>query len=116
MSATARATDARAAEVFGALADGTRRDLMARLAARPGATATELAEQLPITRQAVLKQLTTLASAGLVASSRDGRAVRYRLTPAPLSEAVAWMTSVGSQWDERLASLAAQLSGGRAAR
>ena len=102
-----------AAEVFGALGDGTRRDLMTRLAARPGATATELAAQLPITRQAVLKQLTTLADAGLVASARDGRAVRYRLTPAPLSEAVAWMTSVGSQWDERLAALAAQLGRGR---
>jgi DNA-binding transcriptional ArsR family regulator len=82
---------------------------MARLAARPGATATELAEELPITRQAVLKQLDALRAAGLVASRREGRAVRYRLTPAPLSDAVQWMASVGSEWDERLAALSSHL-------
>lgn len=104
MAATRQSPD-RSGPVFTALADATRRELMATLAARPGATATELAADLPITRQAVLKHLSSLQAAGLVASARDGRSVRYLLTPAPLSEAVAWMATVGSQWDERLAAL-----------
>jgi DNA-binding transcriptional ArsR family regulator len=94
-----------AAPVFVALADPTRRDLMSRLSARPGATATELAAELPISRQAVLKQLDALQHAGLVDRRRDGRGMRYRLTPAPLSGAVAWMTSIGGEWDERLGAL-----------
>jgi DNA-binding transcriptional ArsR family regulator len=100
--------------LFDALADRTRRHLMTRLASRPRASATELAKELPISRQAVVKQLAALGQAGLVDRVRDGRAVRYRLTPAPLSEAVAWMTSVGSQWDERLAALARQVGAQRA--
>lgn len=91
--------------VFGALADPTRRTLLSRVAAHP-ATATELAGDLPISRQAVVKQLGALAEAGLLARERAGREVRYRVTPAPLSEAVSWIADVGAQWDERLASLA----------
>jgi len=91
--------------VFGALADPTRRRLIRLLGERPGATATALAAEMPITRQAVQKHLSALSSAGLAASERSGREVHYGLTPAPLSEAVAWMTSVGAQWDERLAAL-----------
>jgi DNA-binding transcriptional ArsR family regulator len=104
--ATLHPRDDAVGPLFDALADRTRRNLMTRLASRPQASATELARELPISRQAVVKQLAALADAGLVARAREGRVVRYRLTPAPLSEAVAWMTSVGSQWDERLAALA----------
>jgi len=50
-------------------------------------TASELARDLPITRQAVAKHLATLADAGLVTSQRSGRETRYRLTPAPLTDA-----------------------------
>ena len=42
---------------------------------------------------------------------RAGREVRYRFTPAPLSEAVTWMAQVGAQWDDRLASLAGAFRG-----
>jgi DNA-binding transcriptional ArsR family regulator len=98
--------------LFGALADRTRRQLLTRLARHPQASATDLARELPISRQAVVKQLAALGDAGLVARARDGRAVRYHLTPAPLSEAVAWMTSVGAQWDERLAALARHVEAG----
>jgi len=90
--------------VFGALADPTRRRLLSTIAERP-ATATELAGDLPISRQAVVKHLGALAEAGLLERERAGREVRYRVTPAPLSDAVSWMAQVGSQWDERLASL-----------
>lgn len=88
--------------MFGALADPTRRALLAAIAEQPEATATELASVLPISRQAVLKHLTTLGQAGLVDRERSGREVRYRVTPAPLSDAVNWMAEVGGQWDERL--------------
>jgi DNA-binding transcriptional ArsR family regulator len=99
--------------VFGALSDPTRRALLQAIAAAPEATATELASALPISRQAVLKHLTALADAGLVDRSRSGREVRYRVTPAPLSDAVSWMADVGWEWDARLAALRTQLGGRR---
>ena len=99
----------RTGAVFGALADPTRRSLLAAIADQPAATATELASELPISRQAVLKHLTALSEAGLVDRERAGREVRYRVTPEPLSDAVSWMAEVGSQWDERLATLKHQL-------
>ena len=98
--------------VFAALADGNRRRLLATIAASP-ATATELAGGLPISRQAIVKHLSALAQAGLVERERSGREVRYRMTPAPLSEAVGWMAEVGSQWDTRLASLAQTFAAGQ---
>jgi DNA-binding transcriptional ArsR family regulator len=91
--------------VFLALADGRRRELLSALAERP-ATATELARGGPISRQAVLKHLNALEEAGLVSRERSGREVRYTVTPAPLSGAVTWIATVGSQWDERLVALA----------
>ena len=65
---------------------------------------------LPVSRQAVQKHLGTLAAAGLVATRRSGREVLYRPTPAPMSEALAWMAEVGAQWDDRLAALERQLA------
>jgi DNA-binding transcriptional ArsR family regulator len=94
-----------AGAVFGALSDPTRRQLLATIAERPAATATELASELPISRQAVIKHLSALADAGLLDRRRTGREVRYRVTPAPLSDAVSWMAEVGGQWDDRLAAL-----------
>jgi DNA-binding transcriptional ArsR family regulator len=95
--------------VLDALADPTRRRLVTLLGARDSATATELAAELPITRQAVSKHLSVLGEVGLVDSQPEGRAVRYRLTPAPLSGAMAWMAGVGAQWDARLAELKRRL-------
>lgn len=91
--------------MFGALADPTRRRLLTEISAQP-ATATELAGDLPISRQAVVKHLSALADAGLLERERAGREVRYRVTPAPLSDAVSWIAEVGSQWDDRLLALA----------
>jgi DNA-binding transcriptional ArsR family regulator len=98
--------------VFGALADPTRRRLLSALAEHP-ATATELASGLPVSRQAVMKHLGALADAGLLERQRSGREVRYRVTAAPLSDAVSWIATVGAQWDARLAALAASLDPGR---
>ena len=92
-------------QVFDALADPTRRRMLSVLGERETATATELAAGLPITRQAVAKHLAALAAAGLVEPTREGREVRYRLTPEPLSGAMAWMATVGGRWDTRLEDL-----------
>ena len=97
-----------AGAVFGALSDPTRRALLQTIAGHPAATATELAAELPISRQAVLKHLTALADAGLVDRERSGREVHYRVTPQPLTEAVSWMADVGGQWDRRLGALKRQ--------
>jgi DNA-binding transcriptional ArsR family regulator len=98
--------------VFEALADPNRRRLLSALASSPS-TATELADGLPISRQAVVKHLSALADAGLLERERRGREVRYRVTPEPLSDAVGWIAEVGSQWDDRLAALSRTFSGGQ---
>jgi DNA-binding transcriptional ArsR family regulator len=95
--------------IFAALGDPGRRSLVEAVAGRGSATATELAADLPITRQAVAKQLTTLADAGLLQATRSGRETRYEVTPGPLEDAVAWMVQVGARWDDRLAALRTSL-------
>jgi DNA-binding transcriptional ArsR family regulator len=102
--------------VFAALGDPGRRALVEAVAARGDATATELAANLPVTRQAVAKQLAALADAGLLRSRRTGRETRYEVTAEPLGDAVAWMLEVGAAWDMRLAKLARSLARGKAAR
>jgi DNA-binding transcriptional ArsR family regulator len=104
-------TDDPAGRVFNALADPTRRRLLSAIAATP-ATATELASDLPISRQAVTKHLSALADAGLLERERAGRDIRYRVTPEPLTEAVSWMAEVGGEWDRRLDSLRHSIPGG----
>ena len=91
--------------VFDALADPNRRYVLEVLAGRETATATELAAELPVTRQAVAKHLAALRDAGLVESHRAGRETLYGLTPAPLGEAMDWMAGVGAEWDARLSAL-----------
>ncbi|MFJ8082984.1 ArsR/SmtB family transcription factor [Streptomyces sp. NPDC096205] len=89
--------------VLGALADPTRRRLLDLLAAHGEATATTLAGQLPVSRQAVVKHLAVLDTAGLVSASRVGREVRYAVRPAALDTTARWMASLASEWDRRLA-------------
>lgn len=84
------------------------------LAARGSATPTELAAELPVTRQAVAKHLTALREAGLVEATRVGREMRYALTPDPLDAAAGWIERVGAAWDERLVALARHLGERRA--
>jgi DNA-binding transcriptional ArsR family regulator len=96
--------------VFSALSDPTRREVVGHLAEQGALTATEIAARLPVTRQAVTKHLAALADAGLVASTREGREVRYTFTPGPMADAVGWMADVGSEWDTRLDALRRHLS------
>jgi DNA-binding transcriptional ArsR family regulator len=98
--------------VFAALADPTRRRVIQSLAGGATVTASELARELPISRQAIAKHLAALGGAGLVACERRGREAHYRLTPAPLTEAATWMAAVGAQWDDRLEALRSHLARG----
>jgi len=102
--------------VFAALSDPTRRSVVQRLSRGEPLTATELAAELPISRQAVSKHLAALADAGLVESERVGRELRYALTVHPMHDAVSWIADVGAEWDERLAALREHLAARRRTR
>jgi DNA-binding transcriptional ArsR family regulator len=103
--------DAVAQEVFAALADPTRRAVLAELAAGGPATATDLAARLPITRQAVAKHLAVLAEARLVvAEPAQGRRVRYRLDSAPMRVAQQFLAALARDWDGPLAALQERLT------
>jgi DNA-binding transcriptional ArsR family regulator len=92
-------------EVFAALADPTRRQVLDLLAARGEGSASALAAQLPVSRPAVVKHLTVLDRAGLVEARRQGREVLFTVRPEPLDSAARWMASVAAEWDARLARL-----------
>jgi DNA-binding transcriptional ArsR family regulator len=96
--------------IFAALSDRSRREVMSFISEYGDASASELAEQMPISRQAIVKHLGALAEAGLVSAEREGRQVRYRLTPEPLNEAMRWIAEVGAEWDDRLRALEGILS------
>jgi DNA-binding transcriptional ArsR family regulator len=96
-------------EVFAALADPTRLEVLTRLAREGPATATDLAAKLPVSRQAVTKHLAALDSVALVERHRTGREVRYSFHPDPLVAVVSWVESVGHQWDKRLERLRQEL-------
>ena len=91
--------------VFDALGDASRRRLFATVAEQGPVTATELAADLPVTRQAVTRQLHLLADAGLVSATRTGRETRYEAVPHALDDARGWLDAVGRRWDERLRAL-----------
>jgi DNA-binding transcriptional ArsR family regulator len=91
--------------VFVALADPTRRDVLEVLGSRARASASALARDLPVSRQAILKHLAVLQEAGLVAGERHGREVQFTVQPGPLLATASWMTRLARTWDERLAAL-----------
>jgi DNA-binding transcriptional ArsR family regulator len=101
-----RDQEAVAQEVFAALADPTRRDILAQLAARGPATATDLATVLPISRQAIAKHLGLLTVADLVvAEPGERRRVRYRLHSAPIQVAQQFLAALARDWDSSLDAL-----------
>jgi DNA-binding transcriptional ArsR family regulator len=88
-------------DLFGALADPTRRRLLERLIHEGPHTATELAAGSQITRQAIVKHLQALSVVGLVAAERRGREVRYRGTTEALADVVDWLRGASAGWDRR---------------
>jgi DNA-binding transcriptional ArsR family regulator len=98
--------EAVAGQVFTALADPTRRSILAALAAGGPATATDLAVRLPNTRQAIAKHLALLADAGLVTTEPgERRRVRFRLRSAPMQVAQQFLAALARDWDGPLAAL-----------
>jgi DNA-binding transcriptional ArsR family regulator len=97
--------------VFVALADPTRRRVVETLARGGTVTASGLAEELPMTRQAVAKHLSALHGADLVTAKRVGRETQYTLRPQPLDGAAQWIQMVGAEWDSRLEALRRSVEG-----
>jgi DNA-binding transcriptional ArsR family regulator len=98
--------EAIAEQVFIALADPSRRAILAALASGGPATATDLADRLPITRQAIAKHLALLAEVGLVtAEPGERRRVRYRLRSAPMQVAQQFLAALARDWDGPLDAL-----------
>lgn len=88
--------------LLAALADPTRRAVFERLNSKGPASASALASELPVSRQAIAKHLSMLDSVGLVDRSEQGRQVVYSARLAPLRDVTSWLESVGSEWDARL--------------
>ncbi len=98
--------EAIAERVFVALADPTRRSILAALASKGPATATDLAALLPVTRQAISKHLVLLTEAGLVVlEPGERRRVRYRLRSAPMQVAQQFLAALARDWDGPLHAL-----------
>ena len=91
--------------VFAALSDPTRRQLLEWLDDEV-ATATSLAERLPISRQAVAKHLSELSAAGLVSSRREGRETLFSVDNEGLEPVSEWLAQRAAVWEQRLARLA----------
>ncbi|GAB7045180.1 ArsR/SmtB family transcription factor [Catenuloplanes indicus] len=91
-------------ELWSAIGDPIRRRMLDLLLAGDGAaTATGLAERLPVTRQAVAKHLVVLDRVGLVHGATAGRERQFRVDEVRLARAVAQLSEVGAAWDRRLA-------------
>lgn len=91
-------------DVCAALGDATRWDVLTEVG-RGEASASALAERLPVTRQAIAKHLAVLAEVGLVEPVRVGREVRYRAVGERLTLLARTLEAVGARWDERLATI-----------
>ena len=104
--------EAVAEQVFVALADPTRRAILAALATHGPSTVSDLTGHLPITRQAIAKHLALMTDAGLVTPEPgERRRVRYRLRSAPVQLAQQFLAALAHQWDDRLDALQRHLTG-----
>ncbi len=94
--------------VYQALADPTRRAVLARLSVGP-APVTELARPFPMALPSFLQHLQVLERSGVVRSSKSGRVRTYQIVPTPLGEAERWIAEQRSLWERRLDRLDAYL-------
>jgi DNA-binding transcriptional ArsR family regulator len=92
-------------QTFEAIADPTRRLLLERLRTGGSLSLTELASDLPMTRQATTKHLDALRRAGLVRVRRSGRERLHELDPAPLRAVEDWLKPYAAAWDDALVRL-----------
>lgn len=91
--------------LLSALSDPTRRAVFERLNREGPASASQLASELPVTRQAIAKHLRLLDSVGLVDRIERGREVVYTAQVGPLVDVASWLEEVGTAWDQRLGRL-----------
>ena len=94
---------------FAALADPTRRALLARLDEEEGLTVSELARPFPVSLPAIMKHLDVLSDAGLIERTKSGRTVTCQLKAAPMEQAMNWLARYERYWTEQLDRLAAFL-------
>jgi DNA-binding transcriptional ArsR family regulator len=92
-------------QLWSAIADPSRRRVLDLLVSGGEATASELAEHVPFTRQAVSKHLVVLEEVGLVSRHKQGRDVLFRVEGRRLDEATRAMADLASRWDHRLDSI-----------
>jgi DNA-binding transcriptional ArsR family regulator len=92
-------------ELWSAIAEPSRRLVLDLVVQSGPATASQLAELVPFTRQAVSLHLAKLEKVGLVDHHKEGRDVLYRVIPDRLSEASQYMRDVGAAWDRRLTAI-----------
>jgi DNA-binding transcriptional ArsR family regulator len=92
---------------FAALADPTRRALIARLNDEDSLSVSELARPFPVSLPAIMKHLDVLSDAGLIARTKIGRTVACELTAGPMEEAMHWLARYQRFWSEQLDRLAA---------
>lgn len=95
----------KSAALFAALGDGTRLEIVARLADGSQQSITQLTAETAVTRQAITKHLRVLETAGIVRSARAGRETLFALQPRSLEEAQRALAAVSEQWDAALARL-----------
>ncbi len=105
---TAAESTAHLDATFAALADPTRRAILARLA-QGEATVTELAAPFAMTLPAISKHLKVLERAGLITRGREAQWRPCRIDPAPLKEAADWVGAYRALWDARFDRLDAYL-------
>lgn len=92
------------APVFAALGDDTRWAILSRLGEGP-ASASALAREFPISRQAIVKHLEVLRAAGLVESEQRGRELVHRALGGRLSDVARQLERIGSAWETRLSAI-----------
>jgi ArsR family transcriptional regulator, cadmium/lead-responsive transcriptional repressor len=89
-------------QLWSAIAEPSRRRVLDLLVGSGEASASELAEQVPFSRQAVSKHLVVLEEAGLVSRRKHGREVLYRVETVRLAQATSVMADLAGRWDRRL--------------
>jgi DNA-binding transcriptional ArsR family regulator len=92
---------------FAALADPTRRALLAQLDRRENVSVSDLARPFPVSLPAIMKHLDVLSDAGLITRRKIGRTVTCQLAAAPMEQAMHWLNHYQRFWSERLDRLAA---------
>jgi len=95
--------------VFGALADATRRGIVAQLARHGEATIGELGEPYDMSPPAITKHIRVLEEAGLISREIDGRVHRCRLSDTRLAEAQRWIDRTRNFWEAQFDALARHL-------